>query len=509
MRVSYAQKPRPEAPRTPASGAQRVALIVAAAFFMQNLDGVIIATSLPQMASAFRVRPADLNIGITAYMLSTAAFVPLSGWVADRLGAKRVFAGAIVIFTLASLACGFAQDLWQFTAARIVQGLGGALMTPVGRVVVLRSAEKADLLAATALLTWPALIAPVIGPVLGGFITTYVSWRWNFFLNAPLGAVGVALVLAFVPGGSVAAKPRFDLPGFMLTSAALVALLAGLEGLSGPHRVLSGLTVLAGMGLGAIAARPLSRREGPLLDLSPLKIPTFTISTVDAGNLFRLTISATPFLLPLMFQVAFGLSAWMAGLYVFAYFAGNLLMKTVLPQRADRQRRACWHRDPGLRRPRAHDVGRACGGRPVGCGPHAIDAIHRAGYADLRRCRAPSSGFLIDAIQHAATGFDWPGRQPRRGPDQCFAESQGRRPPGARRLSPRLPRDGADLHRGKRAVPAPGRRRGRRGERPSTQPLNARRARAAPHRAQRSARTPRQGSAGPRDCSAWPGVGCR
>ena len=329
MRVSYAQKPRPEAPRTPASGAQRVALIVAAAFFMQNLDGVIIATSLPQMASAFRVRPADLNIGITAYMLSTAAFVPLSGWVADRLGAKRVFAGAIVIFTLASLACGFAQDLWQFTAARIVQGLGGALMTPVGRVVVLRSAEKADLLAATALLTWPALIAPVIGPVLGGFVTTYVSWRWNFFLNAPLGAVGVALVLAFVPGGSVAAKPRFDLPGFMLTSAALVALLAGLEGLSGPHRVLSGLTVLAGIGLGAIAARHLSRREGPLLDLSPLKIPTFTISTVDAGNLFRLTISATPFLLPLMFQVAFGLSAWMAGLYVFAYFAGNLLMKTV------------------------------------------------------------------------------------------------------------------------------------------------------------------------------------
>ncbi len=313
----------------PASGARRVALIVAAAVFMQNLDGVIIATSLPQMASAFRVRPADLNIGITAYMLSTAAFVPLSGWVADRLGAKRVFAGAIVIFTLASLLCGFAQDLWQFTAARILQGLGGALMTPVGRVVVLRSAEKADLLAATALLTWPALIAPVIGPVLGGFVTTYVSWRWNFFLNAPLGALGVALVLAFVPGGGVAARTRFDLPGFMLTSAALVALLAGLEGLSGPHRVLSGLTVLAGIGLGAIAARHLSRREGPLLDLSPLKIPTFTISTVDAGNLFRLTISATPFLLPLMFQVAFGLSAWMAGLYVFAYFAGNLLMKTV------------------------------------------------------------------------------------------------------------------------------------------------------------------------------------
>jgi len=312
-----------------ATRARRVALIVAAAFFMQNLDGVIINTSLPQMASVFGVRPADLNVGITAYMLSTAAFVPLSGWTADRLGAKRVFAAAIVIFTLASLVCGFSQNLWQFTAARIVQGLGGALMTPVGRMVVLRSAEKADLLAATALLTWPALIAPVIGPALGGFITTYVSWRWNFFLNAPLGAVGVALVLAFVPNSSLTARTRFDLPGFVLTSAALVALLAGLEGLSGPHWALAGLAVLAGLGLGAAAVRHLRRREGPLLDLAPLKTPTFTISTVGAGNLFRLTISATPFLLPLMFQVAFGLTAWTAGLYVLAYFGGNLLMKTV------------------------------------------------------------------------------------------------------------------------------------------------------------------------------------
>jgi EmrB/QacA subfamily drug resistance transporter len=317
----------PEPP--PAKGARRIALIVAAAFFMQNLDGVIIATSLPQMASAFGARTVDLNLGITAYMLSIAAFVPISGWAADRLGAKRVFAAAIVIFTLASVVCGLSQNLWQFTAARIVQGLGGALMTPVGRMVVLRSAKKADLLAATALLTWPALIAPVIGPALGGFITTYVSWRWNFFLNAPLGAAGVALVLVFVPNTSLAARARFDLPGFVLTSAALIAVLAGLGGLSGPHWVPASLAVLGGLGLGAMAVRHLGRRTGPLLDLAPLKTPTFTISTVDAGNLFRLTISATPFLLPLMFQVAFGLTAWTAGLYVLAYFGGNLLMKTV------------------------------------------------------------------------------------------------------------------------------------------------------------------------------------
>ena len=312
-----------------ATGARRVALIVAAAFFMQNLDGVIIATSLPQMASAFGARPVDLNLGITAYMLSIAAFVPISGWAADRLGAKRVFAAAIVIFTLASVVCGLSQNLWQFTAARIVQGLGGALMTPVGRMVVLRSAEKADLLAATALLTWPALIAPVIGPALGGFVTTYASWRWNFFLNAPLGAAGVALVLVFVPNATLTARTRFDLPGFVLTSAALIAVLAGLGNLSGPHWVLGLLAVLAGLSLGVVAVRHLRRRKGPLLDLAPLETPTFAISTVDAGNLFRLTISATPFLLPLMFQVAFGLTAWTAGLYVLAYFGGNLLMKTV------------------------------------------------------------------------------------------------------------------------------------------------------------------------------------
>jgi MFS family permease len=255
--------------------------------------------------------------------------VPLSGWVADRLGAKRVFAGAIVVFTLASLACGFSQNLWQFSAARIVQGLGGALMTPVGRMVVLRSAEKADLMAATALLTWPALVAPVIGPVLGGFITTYVSWRWNFLLNAPLGAAGVILVLAFVPNNSGEDRTSFDPWGFVLTSSALVVLLVGLEGLNGPRWGLAGLAALVGLGIGALALRHLNAHESPLLNLAPLKVPTFSISTVDAGNLFRMAISATPFLLPLMFQVAFGLTAWMAGLYILAYFAGNLLMKTV------------------------------------------------------------------------------------------------------------------------------------------------------------------------------------
>ncbi|HEY2708303.1 MAG TPA: MFS transporter [Caulobacteraceae bacterium] len=314
----------------PVIDARRVALIVAAAFFMQNLDGAIINTSLPQMARTFAVRPADLNIGITAYILSTAAFVPLSGWIADRLGAKRVFAGAIVVFTLASLACGFSQDLWQFTAARAVQGLGGALMTPVGRMVVLRNAAKTELLAATALITWPALIAPVVGPVLGGFITTYINWRWNFLLNGPLGIAGVLLVLAFIPNTRDEARSRFDVPGFLLTASSLIALLAGFQGLVQGHTwVWPILAVAAGLALGAISILHLNRAEAPLLELSSFKAHTFAVTTIGAGNLFRITIAATPFLLPLMFQLAFGLSAWLAGLYVLAYFGGNLLMKTV------------------------------------------------------------------------------------------------------------------------------------------------------------------------------------
>jgi EmrB/QacA subfamily drug resistance transporter len=319
-----------EEPAPRAAGARLVALIVASAFFMQNLDGAIINTSLPQMAKSFAVRPNDLNIGITAYILSTAAFVPLSGWVADRLGAKRVFAAAIVVFTVASLACGLAQNLWLFVAARAVQGVGGALMAPVGRMVVLKSAGKADLLNAIALITWPALIAPVVGPVLGGFITTYVDWRWNFFLNLPLGAAGVALVLAFIPGGRDESRGRFDPLGFVLTSAALIALLAGLEGLTqGRTLALSGASTVLGIVLGWAAIRHLRRHDAPLLELSSLQVRTFFVSTVGAGNLMRLTIAATPFLLPLMFQVAFGLTAWQAGLYVLAYFAGNLMMKTV------------------------------------------------------------------------------------------------------------------------------------------------------------------------------------
>ncbi|HEY3797847.1 MAG TPA: MFS transporter [Caulobacteraceae bacterium] len=311
-------------------GAQGVALIVAAAFFMQNLDSAIINTSLPQMARSFGVPTVDVSLGVTAYILAVAAFVPLSGWISDRFGAKRVFAAAIVVFTLASVACAAANGLWAFVAARLAQGLGGALMTPVGRVVVLRTAAKHELLQATALITWPALIAPVIAPVLGGAITTWFDWRWNFLLNLPLGLAGVALVLAFVPDQREDTRRPLDLPGAVLTSASLILMIYSLEQFSrGTGWLLAAALLAAGAALGVGALAWFKKTPHPLLDTGALAIKTFAISTLDAGTFVRVAISSTPFMLPLMLQVIWKLNPLQAGGVVLVYFLGNLAMKTV------------------------------------------------------------------------------------------------------------------------------------------------------------------------------------
>ena len=315
----------------PARQARRVALIVAVAFFMQLLDSTIISTSLPQMGQSFGVPAVAMSIGITAYMLTMAVFVPLSGWLADRFGARNVFLAAIALFTLASIACGFSLSLSQFVAARVVQGLGSALMTPVGRILVLRNASKSELIAATALITWPALFAPVVGPVLGGFITTYLSWHWNFFINIPLGLAGLLLVARFVPGEREAETRPLDWPGLVLTSFALAAVLYGLERIAHPEDgALPSLALIAaGVLIGWLAVRHLLRTPHPLLDLTAFRVLTFAISTLSAGTIFRVSINATPFLLPLLFQVGFGLRPVDAGLLVLAYFLGNLGMKAV------------------------------------------------------------------------------------------------------------------------------------------------------------------------------------
>ncbi len=311
--------------------AKIVALVVAVSFFMQILDGTIVTTSLPQMAASFGVQPVAMSIGITVYMLTTAAFIPLSGWLGDRFGARRVFLTSIAVFTVASLFCGLSGSLTEFVIARAVQGVGSALMTPVGRIIVLKNARKSELVQAIALITWPALTAPVVGPVLGSFITTYASWHWNFLINIPIGMIGIALVLRFVPEQREERVGPLDTKGFFLSAAGLTLLLAGLELSVKWEGGLLPLIVLLGAGIvfSVMATRHFRRVDNPLLDLAAFRVQTFSMTTLSAGTACRTAINATPFLLPLLFQLGFGLSSIAAGTYLLVYFLGNLGMKTV------------------------------------------------------------------------------------------------------------------------------------------------------------------------------------
>jgi EmrB/QacA subfamily drug resistance transporter len=313
---------------SPGRQSSAIALLVAGALFMEQLDGTVIATALPQMANTFRVAPVDLNIGISAYLLTVAVFIPATGWVTDRFGARAVFASAIAAFTVASIVCAMSSTLYAFTAARILQGIGGAMMVPVGRLIVLRNTEKQDLIRAIAFLTWPALTAPVIGPPLGGLITTYGSWPWIFLLNVPLGIIGIALALMLIPNARGAATGRFDWRGFLVTGFASFGLMYSLETIA-RNRIdwrITGPLLVVSIAAGIYGIRHARRVAHPLLDLTPFALPTFAI-TVRGGLLIRAAISAAPFLLPLMFQLAFGLDPLASGLLLLAVFAGNLGMK--------------------------------------------------------------------------------------------------------------------------------------------------------------------------------------
>ena len=304
-----------------------VALIVAGAFFMEFLDGTVIATALPAMARDFGQPAEALSVGVSAYLLTLAVFIPLSGWVADRFGTRDVFVAAIAVFTGASMLCGRCDSLWPFVAARVLQGLGGAMMVPVGRLAVLRTTPRSELVGAIALLTWPALAAPVLGPPVGGLLTTYASWRWIFYLNVPLGLLAIGLALAVMPNLREARRRPFDLAGVVLSGTALALLMEGLELVSGGGPGWAAPLVLAaGLAVGVAAVRHARRAAHPLLDLSVLQVPTF-MATVTGGTVFRVTIGAAPFLLPLLFQIGFGLDALHAGMLVLATFLGNLGMK--------------------------------------------------------------------------------------------------------------------------------------------------------------------------------------
>lgn len=304
------------------------ALLVAGAFFMEFLDGTVIATALPDMARDFGVTAVELNIGLSAYLITLAVLIPASGWIADRFGARAIFTLALAIFTLASVFCGLSTEVHIFVAMRILQGVGGALMVPVGRLAVLRTTPKHQLIKAIATLTWPALVAPIIGPPLGGFITRYASWHWIFFINVPLGLAAIILSLRIIPDIRETERRSFDLSGFITTSVAMVSLVTAMERLGDRQPQIWPTLALAALGFGCLlySIRHFRRAAAPMVRLDALQVPTFRV-TMYGGSLFRASISAVPFLLPLLFQVGFGMDPFHSGLLVLAVFVGNLTIK--------------------------------------------------------------------------------------------------------------------------------------------------------------------------------------
>lgn len=280
------------------------------------------------MARDFGVTAVELNIGISAYLITLAVLIPASGWIADRFGARAIFTLALAIFTLASVFCGLSTEVHIFVAMRILQGVGGALMVPVGRLAVLRTTPKHQLIKAIATLTWPALVAPIIGPPLGGFITRYASWHWIFFINVPLGLAAIILSLRIIPDIRETERRSFDLSGFITTSVAMVSLVTAMERLGDRQPQIWPTLALAALGFGCLlySIRHFRRAAAPMVRLDALQVPTFRV-TMYGGSLFRASISAVPFLLPLLFQVGFGMDPFHSGLLVLAVFVGNLTIK--------------------------------------------------------------------------------------------------------------------------------------------------------------------------------------
>lgn len=305
-----------------------LALLVAGAYFMEILDATVIAPAAPHIAADLGVPAVGVNVAITAYVLTLAVLIPISGWLTERFGARRVFAGAVALFTLASAGCAAAASLPMLVGTRVLQGVGGAMMVPVGRLVVIRTTPKTDLVRAIAYLTWPALVAPLLAPALGGVLSTYASWRLIFLINLPLGLAALVLGRRLVPDVRSDDAGRLDWRGFLLAAAGLAALVAGLEGVADPHPdwpVAVAALVLAVAGL-TVTIGYLLRADRPLVQLRDLRIRTYR-ATALGGSVFRAVITAIPFLLPLYFQLGFGWNAAHAGLVVIALFAGNIGIK--------------------------------------------------------------------------------------------------------------------------------------------------------------------------------------
>ncbi len=305
-----------------------VPLIIAVALFMENMDSTVIATSLPAIAADIGTNPLALKLAVTSYLLSLAVFIPASGWTADRFGARTVFRTAIGIFVLGSIACALSSSLTDFVFARILQGMGGAMMTPVGRMVLVRSISRRELVSAMAWVTTPALIGPVIGPPVGGFITTFATWHWIFLINVPIGILGIVLATKYIEDVRAEHHERFDIVGMIYAGLGIAGLAFGLSVLGLNFLPWSVVVSLIIGGSVFIAAYLVHAKHTaiPALDLTLFKLPTFRASVLG-GFIFRIGIGALPFLLPLMLQVGFGKSPFESGLITFASAAGAMGMK--------------------------------------------------------------------------------------------------------------------------------------------------------------------------------------
>lgn len=307
-----------------------IPLVLAVALFMEHMDSTVLATSLPAIAADIGASPITLKLALTAYYVALAIFIPVSGWMADRFGAKRIFRGAILVFVAGSIACAVAGSLTGFVGARFVQGMGGAMMTPVARLVLVRSTPRAALVSAMAWLAIPALVGPLVGPPVGGFITTFFSWHWIFLINVPIGLLGVFVAGRVLPEMPPVPVGRIDWPGFVLAAVASAGIVFGLSVVSLP--ALPPAVGLATLAVGAAAAftyvHHARRAANPILDLRLLANPVPRIA-ITSGMLFRIGLGAVPFLLPLLFQIGFGLTPFASGMLTFATALGSIALKFI------------------------------------------------------------------------------------------------------------------------------------------------------------------------------------
>ena len=307
------------------------ALIIATALFMENMDATVIATSLPAIAADLGVDPIALKLALTSYLVSVAVFIPISGWMADRFGTRTMFRWAIVVFIAGSIWCAFSGSLTTFVLARFLQGMGGAMMVPVGKLVLLRTTEKSELVRTMSYLTIPALLGPVMGPPLGGFISTYFHWRWIFLINIPIGLLGLWLSGRYIAQLRADKPVPLDVTGFLLCGGGLSLAMLGMA--SGGKHLLTPFWAytLTAVGFGLLAAYlwHYTRSQHPLMDLSLLKIPTFNASVLG-GFAFRVGMGATPFLVPLMLQLGFGMTPFQSGLLTCSTALGAIFMKTMV-----------------------------------------------------------------------------------------------------------------------------------------------------------------------------------